>query len=64
MDHVLDGIETNLYKSRKKDVKLAKEYCAEQELFYSNHKLKPIWRKCCGILDSYVVTLKDPKKVS
>jgi hypothetical protein len=57
-----EGIDPNLYKKRKNDRKLAKEYCEEQEMLYSNQKVKPIWRKCCGILDHYLVVIKDSKR--
>ena len=46
-----------LYKKNLLHRKMAKEYCIEQEAFYSNQKLKPIWEKCCGALDYYLVTL-------
>ena len=61
-DHYFEGIDSNLYKSRKKDIKLAKEYCEEEGASYNNHKLKPMWKKCCGILDYYQVTIKNSKK--
>ena len=60
-DRFFEGKDSNLYKQRKLDRKMVKDYCVEQEQSHSNHKLKPIWRKCCGILDHYQVTLKDPK---
>ena len=60
-DHVFEGKDMNLYKQRKHDRKLVKEYCEEHEMLHSNHKCKPIWSKCCGILDRYHITLKDSK---
>jgi hypothetical protein len=61
MEHLFMGKNMNLHKKKKLDRKLVKEYCEEQEMLYSNHKVKPIWRECCGILDHYQVALKDPK---
>ncbi len=60
-DRFFEGKDSNLYKQRKLDRKMVKDYCGEQEQSHSNHKLKPIWRKCCGILDHYQVTLKDSR---
>ena len=60
-DHFFEGTDSNLYKTRKRDVKSVKKYCEKQEQLYSNHKMKPIWKKCCGILDHYQVLLKNPK---
>ena len=61
-DHYFEGKDYNLYKKRKKDRKLVKEYCEEHKILYSNDRCKPIWRECCGILDQYSITLKDVKK--
>ena len=61
-DHYFEGIDSNLYKSRKKDVVMANEYCEDEESLNSNHKMKPIWKKCCGSLNYYLVTIKNPKK--
>ena len=55
------GKDMNLYKQRRYDKKLVKEECVHHEMLHSNHICKPVWRKCCGILDGYTVTLKDPK---
>ena len=60
-DHFFEGKDTNLYKDKKLDRKMVKDYCVEQEQSFSNHKMKPIWKKCCDILDYYQVTLKDPR---
>ena len=60
-DRMYDGKDMNLFKQRKKDRRLVKEECEHHEMSYSNHICKPVWRKCCGILDRYTVTLKDPK---
>ena len=62
MEHLFMGKDMNMYKKKKWDRKLAKEYCEEQEMLYSNHKVKPVWRECCGILDRYTVKLKESKK--
>ena len=62
IEHLFMGKDMNMYKRKKHDRKLAKEYCEEEEALYSNHKLKPIWKKCCGILDHYQVTIKNSKK--
>ena len=53
--------DMNLYKQRKQDKKLVKEECESHQMLFSNHICKPVWRKCCGILDKYLITLKDPK---
>ena len=60
-DHVFEGKEMNLYKQRKRDKKMAKEYCENHEMMHSNDKCKAVWRDCCGILDQYIISLKDPK---
>lgn len=60
-DHVYEGKDMNLYKQRRYDKKLVKKECEYHEMSYSNHICKPVWRKCCGILDGYTITLKDPK---
>ena len=60
-DHLVEGVDANLYKQRKLDHKMVKDYCKDHEQSFRNHKMKPIWRKCCGILDQYQITLKDPK---
>ncbi len=45
-----------MFKHNRYDKKLAKDYC---ERGASSHQtVKPIWRKCCGILDHYSVKLK------
>mgnify|MGYP001346513567 CR=1 FL=1 len=62
IDHLFMGMDMNMYKKRKRDRKLAKEYCEEQEMLYSGHKVKPIWKTCCGILDRYSVVIKDSKR--
>ena len=60
-DHMWEGKDMNLYKQRKQDKKLVKEECESHEMLHSNHICKPIWRKCCGILDRYSISFKDPK---
>ena len=60
-DHVFEGKDMNLYKQRKYDKKLVKEECENHEMLHSNHKCKPEWRDCCGILNQYTITLKDSK---
>ena len=62
IEHLFMGKDMNLYKKKKWDRKLAKEYCEEEEMLNSNHKIKPIWRECCGILDHYLVVIKDSKR--
>jgi len=62
MDHLFMGKDMNLYKKKKRDRKLVKEYCEEQEMLYSSHKVKPIWKECCGILNYYSVAIKDSKR--
>ena len=62
MEHLFMGKDMNMYKKRKHDRKLAKEYCEEEEMLNSNHKMKPIWRECCGILDRYLVVIKKSKR--
>ena len=51
-----------LYKKNLLHRKMTKSFCERQEILYSNHKLKPIWKECCGALNHYQVTLKKPKK--
>ena len=51
------------HKDIEFDVKRAKDYCEEHEMLYSNTRCKPLWRKCCGILDHYVITIIDTKKI-
>ena len=63
VDHYFEGKDLNLYKNRKRDRKLVKEHCEEHEMLYSNHLCKPIWKKCCGLLDEYIISLKDSNKV-
>ncbi len=60
-DHFFEGKNLNLYQKRRQDRKLTKEYCENHEMMHSNDKCKPIWRECCGILDSYSVTIKEKK---
>ena len=60
-DHVFEGKEMNLYKQRKRDKKSVKEYCEHHEMMNSNDKCKAIWRDCCGVLDQYRISFKDPK---
>jgi len=48
-----------LHKDIEQDVKLAKEYC--ERTANHNQTMKPIWRKCCGTLDHYKVTIKKSK---
>jgi hypothetical protein len=60
-DRMFEGKDMNLYKQRKHDRKLVNEYCEEEEMLHSNHKCKPLWKKCCGTLDHYLITLKDSK---
>tara|TARA_Y100000310_G_C20176644_1_gene576119 strand:+ start:65 stop:316 length:252 start_codon:yes stop_codon:yes gene_type:complete len=62
VDHYFEGKEMNIYKNRKRDRKLVKEYCEEHEMMHSNGKCKPIWRECCGILDRYTVEIMESKK--
>jgi hypothetical protein len=49
-----------MYKHNSYDKKLAKEYC--ERTANSNQTIKPIWRKCCGALDHYAVTIKPSKE--
>ena len=49
-----------MYKHNPYDRKLAKEYCEDTANF--NQTMKPIWRKCCGTLDYYKVTIKLSKE--
>jgi hypothetical protein len=49
-----------MYKNKKEDRKLAKEYC--ERTANSNQTIKPIWRKCCGTLEHYEVRLNPSKK--
>ena len=51
-----------LYKKNLLHRKMAEDFCEEQEALYGNQKLKPIWKKCCGSLNYYLVTIKNPKK--
>ena len=60
-DRMFEGKDMNLFKQRKHDKKLVKEACEEHAMLYINHICKPVWRKCCGTLDRYTITLKDPK---
>ena len=60
-DRMFEGKDMNLYKQRKNDRKLVKEECESQKMLHSNHICKPVWRKCCGILDRYSISFKDPK---
>jgi hypothetical protein len=62
VDHFFEGKNMNLYKKRRQDRKLAKEYCEEHEMMHSNTRCKPKWSECCGILDRYSVSIKDSKK--
>ena len=48
-----------MYKNKKEDRKLAKEYCGRTA--NSNQIIKPIWKPCCGALDYYTVTMKKYK---
>ena len=49
-----------MYKNKKEDRKLAKEYCARTA--NSNQIIKPVWNECCGSLKYYSVTHQDNKK--
>ena len=49
-----------MYKNKREDKKLAKDYCERTANF--NQIVKPVWKPCCGALDYYSVTLKDNKK--
>jgi hypothetical protein len=49
-----------MYKHNRYDRKLAKEYC--EDTANSSQTIKPIWRKCCGTLDYYKVTIKLSKE--
>lgn len=49
-----------MYKNKKEDRKLAKEYCARTA--NSNQTIKPVWYECCGSLKYYRVTLHNDKK--
>ena len=60
-DRMFEGKDMNLFKQRKQDKKLVKEECVSHEMLHSNHICKPVWRKCCGILDRYTITFKDSK---
>ena len=62
VDHYFEGKDFNLYKNRKGDRKLAKEYCEEHEMLHSSDKCKPIWRECCGILDRYSIKIIESKR--
>ena len=44
-----------MYKHKKYDVRLAKEFCEDEG--DTEHKLTPIWKKCCGTLDYYLVEI-------
>ena len=48
-----------MYKNKKEDKKLAKEYC--ERTANHNQTIKPIWKTCCGALDYYKVTIKKNK---
>ena len=48
-----------MYKNKKEDKKLAKEYC--ERTANHNQTIKPIWKTCCGTLDHYKVTIKKSK---
>ena len=50
-----DRASGGMYKHKKYDVKLAKEYCEDEG--DTDHKLIPIWKKCCGALDYYLVEI-------
>ena len=63
IERLFMGKDMNLYKKKRMDRKLTKEYCEEHEMLYSNTRCKPLWRKCCGILDHYVITIIDTKKI-
>ena len=49
--------EDSLHKKNKYHVMLAKEYCEEDELRYSNHKCEVEWCGSCGYLKKYWITL-------
>ena len=49
-----------MYKNKKEDRKLAKEYCGRTA--NSNQIIKPVWNECCGSLQYYSVTHQDNKK--
>ena len=61
VDHYFEGKEMNLYKHRKRDRKLTKEYCESHEMIHSSDKCKPEWRECCGILNRYAVKIIESK---
>lgn len=44
-----------MMKHRAEDRKLAKKHCERSNDY--RHKVKPIWKNCCGTLDYYCVTL-------
>ena len=46
-----------LFKSKAVDRRSAKQYCEDHSDY--RHKLKPVWKDCCGTLDYYLVTLKN-----
>jgi hypothetical protein len=50
-----------MYKNKKEDIKLAKEYC--ERTANSNQIIKPVWNECCGSLQYYSVTHQDNKKL-
>ena len=62
-NHIFEGIDSNLFKNRKRDQKLVKDACEEHEVLYSNTVCKPVWKKCCGILNRYEISFKNRKKV-
>lgn len=57
IDHLIEGKNMNLYKKKRLDRKMARDYCTEHEMLYTGHKCKPIWKGCCGILDRYDIKL-------
>lgn len=60
-EHYFEGKDYNLYKKRKRDRKLVKDHCEEHERLYNGDKCTPIWKVCCGILDSYSVIMTESK---
>ena len=49
--------DDSLHKKNKYHVMLAKDYCEEDEIKYSNHKCEVEWCGSCGYLKKYWVTL-------
>jgi len=61
-EHYFEGKDYNLYKKRKRDRKLVKDYCEEHDRLYSGDTCKSIWKDCCGIFDRYSVVITESKR--